>query len=482
MIPKRMQLSGFLSYLDAVEIDFTSFDLACISGANGAGKSSLLDAITWALFGQARKNNDAIINSKAKQAEVIFDFEYEQNLYRIQRIKPNGKTGQLDFFVHAGENGWRPLTEATSSQTQKRIQSTLRMDYDTFINASFFLQGKADQFAQQKPGDRKRILSTILGLEVWEQYREAASERRKLVESEVNSIRDRLDEVEAELAEEPERRRNLALYQENLAQASAACQAQQSIFESVQRLTATLDELRLSVARQEKKVKEKVGQLTLLEDRIMRRTGERDDLAGLVADEGRIRTAYATWQAARAEVERWNALSGQFHQVTGQRAIHQLAVETARTRLETDHSNLRTQQQGVQSMASQVAELEQKLAEYRDRDQQLTATLESRPILQAEINQLIQELSDLNAEKTALKPRMDEIKKRIDGLAEASGSLCPLCGQPLSPADRERMVEELNAEGKTYGDRFREINNTLLPATQQQRTKKRSRTEPVGPG
>ena len=172
------------------------------------------------------------------------------------------------------------------------------------------------------------------------------------------------------------------------------------------------------------------------------------------------------------ELEHWNTLAGQFHQVTGQRAVHQLAVETARTKLETDHTNLLTQQRGVQSMASQMAELEQKLAELHNRDQQLTATLESRPILQAEINQLVQELSDLNAEKTALKPRMDEIKKRIDGLVEASGSLCPLCGQPLSPADRERMVDELNAEGKTYGDRFREINNTLLPATQQQRTKK----------
>ena len=78
----------------------------------------------------------------------------------------------------------------------------------------------------------------------------------------------------------------------------------------------------------------------------------------------------------------------------------------------------------------------------------------------------------MNAEKNALKPRMDEIKKRIGGLAEASGSLCPLCGQPLTPAERERMMEELNAEGKTYGDRFREINNSLLPAAQQQRTQK----------
>jgi len=54
MIPVYLRISGFLSYLEPVEIDFSNIDLACISGANGAGKSSLLDAITWALFGKAR--------------------------------------------------------------------------------------------------------------------------------------------------------------------------------------------------------------------------------------------------------------------------------------------------------------------------------------------------------------------------------------------------------------------------------------------
>jgi len=50
MIPISLSISGFLSYKDPAEIDFTSFDLACISGQNGAGKSSILDAITWALL------------------------------------------------------------------------------------------------------------------------------------------------------------------------------------------------------------------------------------------------------------------------------------------------------------------------------------------------------------------------------------------------------------------------------------------------
>ena len=81
MIPLQLSISGFLSYRQPVELDFTSFDLACIAGANGAGKSSLLDAITWALFGQARKRDDSLINTQSEAAEVCLTFAYEGNIY-----------------------------------------------------------------------------------------------------------------------------------------------------------------------------------------------------------------------------------------------------------------------------------------------------------------------------------------------------------------------------------------------------------------
>ncbi|MDP3450501.1 MAG: AAA family ATPase, partial [Anaerolineaceae bacterium] len=157
MIPVRLQIKGFLSYYDPVDIDFTGFDMACISGSNGAGKSSLLDAITWVLFGEARRNDDAVINHRTqspkinKPAEVIMDFDYENARYRVQRMKFKGKTTTLDFFIRAEDENWRPLTEATLRATEEHIRQTLRLDYETFINASFFLQGKADQFAQQRP-------------------------------------------------------------------------------------------------------------------------------------------------------------------------------------------------------------------------------------------------------------------------------------------------------------------------------------------
>ncbi|MCH7480132.1 MAG: SMC family ATPase, partial [Chloroflexi bacterium] len=192
MIPIKLALSGFLSYRDPAELDFRGFDLACISGANGAGKSSLLDGITWALFGQARRRDDALINTQSEKAEVTFTFGYEGNVYRVQRIKPRDKTALLEFHIQSGEAGWKPLTARTLRDTEARIRATLRLDYETFVNASFFLQGKADQFTQQRAGDRKRILGSILGLEAWEGYRMAAAEQNKGINAEIGALEGRL--------------------------------------------------------------------------------------------------------------------------------------------------------------------------------------------------------------------------------------------------------------------------------------------------
>ena len=133
MIPITLSIRGFLSYRDPVEIDFTGFDLACIAGANGAGKSSILDAITWTLFGQARKRDESLINTQSDTAEVTLTFAYEGNLYRVMRANPRGKTGLLEFHIapiheQPGQSspsqqplpeiGWKPLTERTTRETQ----------------------------------------------------------------------------------------------------------------------------------------------------------------------------------------------------------------------------------------------------------------------------------------------------------------------------------------------------------------------------
>ena len=172
-------------------------------------------------------------------AEVTFIFDYEGKRYRVYRTNPRGKTGMLEFNILSPGGEWKVLSERTLRETQLRIEQTLRMDYDTFINASFFLQGKADQFTQQRPGDRKRILSSVLGLEIWEQYREQAANNRRKLDEQVKQLDGRLAEIEAELAQEKSRKERLKLLEQDLERQSAARQAGQAALEAAQKVAAS---------------------------------------------------------------------------------------------------------------------------------------------------------------------------------------------------------------------------------------------------
>ena len=92
MVPVSLSLSNFLSYgEDVPALDFTGFHVACISGQNGHGKSALLDAITWALWGEARKSSsdrkpdDGLLRIGATEMKVVFEFELEGEHYRVAR-------------------------------------------------------------------------------------------------------------------------------------------------------------------------------------------------------------------------------------------------------------------------------------------------------------------------------------------------------------------------------------------------------------
>src|ERR1700722_14348533 len=92
MIPLKIQLKNFISYgADIQTIDFSSYPLICLSGKNGHGKSAMLDAITWALWGQAgkiagsAKADQGLLRLGQTQMMVIFDFSFNCAVYRVKR-------------------------------------------------------------------------------------------------------------------------------------------------------------------------------------------------------------------------------------------------------------------------------------------------------------------------------------------------------------------------------------------------------------
>ncbi|MFM8322550.1 MAG: AAA family ATPase [Chloroflexota bacterium] len=479
MIPVYMTISGFLSYRNPVEIDFTAFELACISGSNGAGKSTLLDAMTWALFGQARRRDDSLINLQSTLAQVSLVFAYEGNYFQVQRTKLREKTMMLEFHIlqqdaaraaaHASGNGsggaagvaetlggaWRPLTEHTLRATENRIQQTLRMDYETFINASFFLQGKADQFTQQKPGDRKRILSSILGLEVWERYKDAASNQRKAIETEIRGLDGRLAEIMAELAEEDARRAALRKLEDELQVFSDQYQTQEKLVQSARQMDASLqNQQRLvdAMARSALGAGDR-SQQTL--KRLQSRRGERAAFDGHLAHAAEIEAAYAGWQAARAGLQRLDETAAQFREQEKAREAPRAELQAARARLEQELASLQARQAQLAAAQDEIAGLESQVGEQQTEIAAAEARRARRANLDENLLAMRQRQADARAENPRLKKEMDELKARIDHLQAVDGAECPLCGQPMGQYERFQLIERLQAQGQEMGDRYR---------------------------
>jgi exonuclease SbcC len=454
MIPIRLKLSGFLSYRDPVEVDFTGFTMACISGQNGAGKSSLLDAITYALFGQARKTGEALIHSASEMAEVALTFDYEGNQYRIQRILARGKSTVLEFQILDGER-WRPLTERSTRETQSKIEQMLRLEYETFVNASFFLQGKADQFTQQRPSDRKRILASILGLDQWELYRERTAERRKALEREVDTVDGRLAEIYAELNEEPARQARLAELEMQLQEMAVNRKIQETALETARRMAAVLSQERKLTETLLAGLERYRANRTALLARLAAKAAERKTQFELVQRAAQVEATYRAWSEARATLEVLEAAATQFRAQEKHRQPFLDEINRERARLEQEKLALEHQWSAVSAQFAVVTELEK---DHERASQSLEIAGQKahlREELRARWDELRQRQAWLKAENDGLKTQMLAMDERINNLAESETGNCPLCGQELSAQHRAETVELLRGQGKSLGDQWR---------------------------
>ena len=214
MIPLKLELKNFLSYGDTVQtIDFSNHNLLCLSGKNGNGKSALLDAITWAVWGQARKvggtskADDGLLRLGQTRMMVALTLTLNNKTYRVRREygKTYGKPqASLDFEVFDEEGGFfRSLTDKTIRATQEVIERTINLDYETFINSAFLRQGQSNEFSKKTAKERKQILAGILGLGSYDILQQHATAAAKKFELQVATLRQVLLHLETEINQEP---------------------------------------------------------------------------------------------------------------------------------------------------------------------------------------------------------------------------------------------------------------------------------------
>lgn len=198
MIPLQLKLKNFFSYRSAT-LDFRGLHVACICGENGAGKSSLLEAISWSIWGKSRAaSEDDAIHSGEKEVRVEFTFAMQDRVYRAIRRRLRGQSSSLEFQVET-PSGFRSLTGKGLRATQQTLLDYLKLDYDTFINSAYLRQGGADEFALRSPTERKQILADLLKLDRYDRLSERAKELSKQAHTQSQLLEQSLESLNLQL-------------------------------------------------------------------------------------------------------------------------------------------------------------------------------------------------------------------------------------------------------------------------------------------
>jgi len=453
LIPVKLALKNFLSYgEDVPPLDFTQFHIACLSGSNGQGKSALLDALTWAVWGEGRKasqekkadNSLLRIGQKDMQVEFVFDLEGDR--YRIIRnYSITGKSSRsgLEFQVREQKenNEYVSLTCPSLRKTQEKITKTLRIDYQTFINSAFILQGRIDEFSRKSARERKEILSEILGLSRYDELANLAKSHLKEINNIIMTKESRLEYIYQETA-------NLDFYKEKIKELSEN-------YKDISRKIKT-EEVKVGKLKEEISIlRHKSEQYAELEGRIEQyrqemvrgqrqiesRKKEIIDYEKIISQKEKVLNDFKNYQKFNTENNEFSRKLQRIRKIEEEKILTGRKIESKRADLEVKVRNKKDRYKDLKMKAEQeiknrakVLELEKKMKEIK--------------LLEEQREEIQQKGSELNVKINSIKSQIGRLEKdnkdnqgKLRLLRENPEGECPLCEAKLN-AERKRKIED----------------------------------------
>lgn len=168
MRPLRLELEGFACYREPVEIDFAGLDLLAISGPTGSGKSSLVDAIAYALYGRVPRVGSEIKDCMSQGLErmsVTLEFGVGDERYRVCRS--TSRRGRGSVQLDRQQDGSWEAVEVGAQPVSDSVERLVGLSYDGFTRSVLLPQGQFQQFLVGEPQQRRRVLQELLRLDAY---------------------------------------------------------------------------------------------------------------------------------------------------------------------------------------------------------------------------------------------------------------------------------------------------------------------------
>lgn len=480
---RRVTIEGFGPFKDAQDVDLTAFaedGLFLIAGETGAGKSTILDAITYALYGDTPRWDDVNATPRFRSdycglddpSRVVLEFETNGTEYRITRTpeyeRPKARgagttTQKATALLERREaSGWAGLADKPRD-VASRVTDLVRLTQDEFLQVILLAQGRFQRFLLAPSDERLGLLSKLFGAQRFKDYQDRIAERRRALKDQTEAARTELRVLLGSVAADD--RHGDARPGDELAWIDAvvddALQDVRRAADDLARAAAALEEARQRRDVAERQHRRRVAEQVLadldahhaeVEERRARvETAERAERVRALADA--VRSAAGTMEAAREAIARARVDYG------GSAPDDALREEV--TRLDRAIGAL------AEALADEqrAEQLERDLAAERATVDRLTTALH-------EDGERIQVLTDertavaaVAAGVDALERQRDDLAARVDAAAQAAAIAGELHAAHEAQLDAEAALTRAQAHATTLLDQHLHGQAAVLAAT-----------------
>ncbi|MFT4187960.1 MAG: SMC family ATPase [Aeromicrobium sp.] len=461
-------VKGFGPYRDETHVDIDAFavdGLFLIGGKTGAGKSSLLDALAYGLFGTVPRYGgkaDEQVRSRylepGEPTEVAVEFSVGSTRYRVwrspayQRPKQRGdgfttQAAQLTLSRRAGDD--YEVFETKIGNAERHVQGLIGLTAHQFLQVVLLAQGQFQEFLVAGSEERRALLRTLFRTERFDRYTEAVRERARAAEAEVGAQTAAIDQATATLArhaevDPPASSEQVDVWIEDL------LATRRVIVEETSRRAEAAERAHADAEQQSREVERVISLQRRRADALERRTlldQRREDI------EEQRRAVASAQQAAVAHPAVRAARTATTALEEAERS-HRRAAEAAPGLPRDDVESLRlqvvslTEQIGALTAPAatehQLPDLEQRSRDARDADQAFSQTVERQRVERRQTDTALSHLAERIAADGDLGARHAEQQAEVERLTARSHAArrAATFREEVAEAERHRLARQ----------------------------------------
>ncbi|RUM48197.1 MAG: hypothetical protein DSY47_06050 [Hydrogenothermus sp.] len=463
MILKSLRLKNFLAHKDT-KIEFAKTGITAFIGDNGSGKTSIIEGISFALFGKSSKGNlSDLVHWTAKNAVVELIFEKNGKEYKIYReIKLTGKSVSTTSAVYRNENGVFSLYY--QKNINKELPKLIGITPKTFFSSILVKQGDIEGLLNLKPRERAKVFEDILDMSLYQLLSEHYASKRRDLENRLKGIQistENEKEIKSHIKQLEEEKKVLKEKLNILNKEKEELQKALKINLQIENLKQKLQflENELNTLNQEiENIENLKQQLTHLEKKAKEYEEKQEILKKLLENKAlkqKIENLEENLKKVKKHEEIYNSLKELANNYEErEKSYKNLLNEISKLskiegQLNTFEEQLTTLRQELLETKNNALGLAKKLTSIKP----IYKTLELNPVLAPTmirdgkflIEKYEKKLQEVKEKGTKIKTEIEILEKQLKNISSLKGE-CPTCYRPIEEHNKQELINEIKTQ------------------------------------